>query len=131
MHERLVVRRQSAWFDFLVECQTDPVRMPIEDPTVQWPSTTSNTFRVARIEILPLPFESAEKQSFCERLSFNPWHALDAHRPVGGINRARRVTYRASTQARHVVTAVPVVEPTEAEVAALWRHENVASGSAT
>ena len=31
----------------------------------------------------------------CEQLSFNPWHALPDHRPLGDFNRARRDIYRA------------------------------------
>ena len=29
-------------------------------------------------------------------LSFNPWHALAEHRPLGGMNRLRKVAYAAS-----------------------------------
>lgn len=31
----------------------------------------------------------------CESLSFNPWHALAEHRPLGGMNRLRRAVYAA------------------------------------
>ena len=31
----------------------------------------------------------------CEQLSFNPWHALADHRPLGDFNRARRSIYDA------------------------------------
>jgi hypothetical protein len=34
------------------------------------------------------------------RLSFDPWHAGEEHRPLGGIMRARRVTYGASVVGR-------------------------------
>ena len=37
----------------------------------------------------------------CENLSFNPWHSLPAHRPLGGINRARKVVYPALSKLRH------------------------------
>src|SRR5262249_2720912 len=35
-----------------------------------------------------------------ERLSFDPWHALVEHRPLGDMLRARNVAYRLSTQER-------------------------------
>jgi hypothetical protein len=37
---------------------------------------------------------------YVETLSFDPWHALVEHRPLGDIMRARNVAYRVSTQAR-------------------------------
>jgi hypothetical protein len=37
---------------------------------------------------------------FVEKLSFDPWHALVAHRPLGNMMRARNYAYRESTQER-------------------------------
>jgi len=36
----------------------------------------------------------------CERTSFNPWHSLAAHRPLGAMNRVRRAIYDAMQQFR-------------------------------
>jgi hypothetical protein len=33
-------------------------------------------------------------------LSFDPWHALEEHRPLGNVMRARNHAYRLSTQER-------------------------------
>ena len=35
-----------------------------------------------------------------EKLSFDPWHALEDHRPLGNMMRARNHAYRESTQER-------------------------------
>ncbi|MBO0759118.1 MAG: catalase, partial [Bradyrhizobiaceae bacterium] len=35
-----------------------------------------------------------------ERMSFSPWHALAAHRPLGGIMRVRQAVYAAGTRFR-------------------------------
>jgi hypothetical protein len=48
---------------------------------------------VARIRILKQKFDSDERNELGESLSYNPWHSLPAHRPLGGINRARKVVY--------------------------------------
>ena len=48
-----------------------------------------------------------------DALSFNPWHALAAHRPLGKTQRARVAAYRVSTAQRGAApepTHVP--EPT-------------------
>jgi hypothetical protein len=38
--------------------------------------------------------------SFVEKLSFDPWHALVEHRPLGAMMRARNHAYRLSTAER-------------------------------
>ncbi|WP_418955610.1 hypothetical protein [Streptomyces tritici] len=39
-------------------------------------------------------------------LSFSPWHALEAHRPLGSIMRSRRAARPASSDFRHRVEAL-------------------------
>jgi len=40
------------------------------------------------------------QQAAFQQLSFNVWHALAAHRPLGGINRVRRWAYPLSADWR-------------------------------
>lgn len=87
-------------FDFALQFYTDPQRTPIEDHSRPWdaPWTT-----VARLEIPAQDVESErghELAKLIAGLSFDPWHALEAHRPLGNIMRARNAVYRLSTQAR-------------------------------
>ena len=58
-------------------------------------------------------FDTPEQQAFGENLSFTPWHSLPAHRPLGGINRARKEIYRAISKQRHDLNGVFAREPTE------------------
>ena len=81
----------------------DPVADPIENPMVRW---TSEPIAVATIKIAPQAFETPEHMKEAEELSFDPWHALAAHRPIGGINRARREVYPASLTLRQSSAAV-------------------------
>ena len=99
--ERLAAHltRQEAQFDFFVQFQTDSRRMPIEDASVEWRERDSPYLRVARIRI-PVQALDAPAAASCEELSFNPWHALPDHRPLGGFNRARRDIYRAMASFR-------------------------------
>jgi hypothetical protein len=103
------LKGHEARFDFQVQVQTDPVAMPVEDPTVEW---TAPWQTVARIVIPPQVFDTPEQQKFGENLSFTPWHTLPEHRPLGGINRARKAIYRAISQQRHELNGVPRREPT-------------------
>ena len=88
---------QDAVFDFLVQFQADARRTPIEDASVEWRERDSPYRRVARIRI---PRQAPGGADGCDQLSFNPWHALTEHRPLGAFNRARRDIYRAMSEFR-------------------------------
>jgi len=110
--EQLTLRKSGAQFDLSVNPQTDPDAMPVEDPTVEW---TSAPVRLATISIYPQKFDVAEQKAFFANLSWNPWNALPEHRPLGGINRARKNVYEDSSGLRHKTTGVAPVVPTGRE----------------
>lgn len=89
----------EARFEFLVQFQTDPERMPIEDATVEWKEADSPYVGVATIRIPTQPVAPPDTGP-CEALSFNPWHCLAEHRPLGNMNRARRAIYPALSALR-------------------------------
>lgn len=103
--------QHEALFDFLVQVQTDPVTMPVEDPTIPWDEAAAPFIKVATIRIPIQSFESPEQMAYGEQLSFTPWHALADLRPLGGINRARAQVYAAIAARRHELNGVPLVEP--------------------
>jgi hypothetical protein len=100
LKEQLVkdLSERDHYFDFMIQFQEDPEIMPIEDPTVKW---TSPFIKMATIRIPKQEFDFAEQIKFGENLSFTPWHALEAHRPIGGVNRARKDVYVALSEFRH------------------------------
>jgi hypothetical protein len=106
------LKEKEARFDFLVRVQTDPIAMPVEDPTVDWGAPWQ---KVATIRIPPQTFDSPEQMIFGENLSFTPWHSLPEHRPLGGINRTRKAVYQAISKQRHELNGVRRVEPDGAE----------------
>jgi hypothetical protein len=103
LSERLAAHlaRQDAVFDFLVQFQTDGRKMPVEDASVEWRERDSPYRRVAQVRIPMQALGGAGGTAACEEMSFNPWHALPDHRPLGGFNRARRDIYRAMAEFRH------------------------------
>jgi len=103
--------RGSASFDFMVQLQGDPRRMPIEDPGVAWRERDAPFQKVATLEIFQQTFDTPGQQEFGDNLSFNPWRCLPEHRPLGGVNRARRQVYRALSSFRHDRNAAPREEP--------------------
>jgi catalase len=81
----------DASFDFNVQLQKDADAMPIEDPTKVWDETISPFVKVGTIKIPSQIFDTEDRNQADEKQSFSPWHALEIHRPLGGINRARKM----------------------------------------
>jgi len=46
-------------------------------------------------------FRNSKRAQQAEALSFSPAHALPAHAPLGGLNRARSKIYAALSKFRH------------------------------
>jgi hypothetical protein len=103
---------KDACFAFAVQPQTDPATQPVEDPTIPWDEIRAPFIDVASIRIPKQAFDSQAQQTFCENLSFTPWHSLPAHQPVGGINRLRKAVYEAISDLRHRLNRAPRLEPT-------------------
>jgi hypothetical protein len=106
-----VVKMFNSSFDFLVQHQTCPTKMPIEDPVVEWPEGKSPYRKVATIYIPVQEFDTPEKNAAVEDLSFTPWHCLPEHRPLGGINRVRKAVYQTIARLRRDLNGVPSTEP--------------------
>ena len=102
--------RKEACFDFYIQLQTNPLTMPIEDPTVEWKG--AEVYKVATIRIPPQIFDSPEQIAFGENLSYTPWHCLPEHRPLGSINRVRKGVYQTLAKTRHELNQSPNQEPT-------------------
>lgn len=109
------LRSQEARFDFLVQFQTDPNSMPIEDPTVEWSEELSPYIKIATIKIPVQEFDFEERRKYDENLSFTPWHSLPDHQPIGGVNRARKMVYISISKLRHELNKELSREPTEEE----------------
>ena len=91
-------------FDFGVHIQSDAVNHPIEDATISWSKEGARFVRLATIRIGQQSVDPRSDQA--ERLVFSPWHALDEHRPLGAINRARRDVYAKMAKRRHELNGV-------------------------
>ncbi|MDG2523857.1 catalase family protein [Stenotrophomonas sp. HITSZ_GD] len=89
----------------------DTTRMPIEDASVEWPEAESPHITVARLRVRPQPAWRDDASLREDALAFAPWHALAAHRPLGAINRARRVVMAASRAFRADFNRCPIHEP--------------------
>jgi hypothetical protein len=103
-------------FDLLVQVQTDAHRMPIENAAVKWPERLSPFVPVATIRIPRQRFDSPEQLRFASVLSYNPWHCIAEHRPLGNQGRARYRLYAELSRLRQTMNGTPHYEPTGDEV---------------
>ncbi len=99
---KATLRTEEIRFEFQVQLRTNASTMPVEDPTVLWPEEESPFRTVAQLTLPRQPIEPLRQQAAFQSLAFNVWHALTAHRPLGGINRVRRWAYAESSAWRRV-----------------------------
>ena len=97
--------------DIRLQRQTDPYLMPIENNAVLWPERLSPRVSVATLRIPRQKFDSPAQIAFARRLSYNPWHCIAEHRPLGNQSRARRRMYFELSKFRHDMNGVPHYEP--------------------
>lgn len=99
-------------WELRVQLCTDIDKMPLEDASVQWPEEESPFIAVARLVFPPQPGWSADQSAQVDdSMSFNPWHGVAAHRPLGAVMRARRAVYKSSSAFRSRFNGCPLHEP--------------------
>ena len=103
-------------FDIRMQLQTDPHLMPIENNAVLWPEKLSPRVSVATLRLPRQKFNSPAQMAFEKQLSYNPWHTIAEHRPLGNQSRARRRMYLVLSTLRHSMNEIPHYEPTGDEI---------------
>ena len=98
--------------DIRLQLQTDPFLMPIENNAVLWPERLSPRVSVATLRLPRQKFDSRAQMEFAKKLSYNPWHTIAEHRPLGNQSRARHRMYFELSKLRHAMNVVPHYEPT-------------------
>jgi hypothetical protein len=103
-------------FDIRLQRQTDPHLMPLENNAVLWPEKLSPRVTVATLRLPRQKFDSPAQLAFARSLSYNPWHCIPEHRPLGNQSRARHRMYDTLSKLRHTMNNMPLYEPTGDEV---------------
>ena len=104
--------KQDVEFDILLQVQTDAHLMPIENNAVFWPTRLSPRIPAAVLRIPQQKFDSPEQLAFAKILSYNPWHCIAEHRPLGNQSRARLRLYKELSTLRQTMNRVEHYEPT-------------------
>lgn len=104
------LQQTDACMEFLIQPRTSN-KMLVEDSMTEWDEKAAPFYQVATIHIPKQNFDTPEQNKFCENLSFTPWHALPAHKPLGAVNRMRKIIYENISRVRHDMNSAPRQEP--------------------
>ncbi|MEP6790068.1 MAG: catalase [Ramlibacter sp.] len=92
--------RQPLHWDLQLQFYSDDKNTPIEDASVNWPTPYVT---VARL-MLPVQDTASEEGKALARhiegTTIDPWQAMADHRPLGDVQRARKVVYFESQKGR-------------------------------
>jgi hypothetical protein len=106
----------DACFEFLIQTRdaSTPAgaALSVEISTKEWEENVAPFVKVATITIPKQTFDKPAQHEFCENLSYTPWHSLSQHRPLGGVNRIRRVVYSTIADLRRSINTIKPTEPT-------------------
>ena len=104
---RARLARQPLQWALQLQPFTDERATPIEDASVNWvsPYTTVATLLLPRQDLASA--DGLALQAQAEAGVFDPWQALAAHRPLGDVQRARKVIYFASQTERGGAAGTP------------------------
>lgn len=106
-----VLRKQDVCMELMVQIRNPDARMPVEDTTVKWSEKTSPFVTVARLLIPRQDFDTPQQNKMCEDLAMNPWHGIEAHKPIGKINEMRKELYLHTAAFRRMRNGVMLQEP--------------------
>jgi catalase len=101
LNQQLSTDRVPACFVLQIQRQNVNTYMPIEDTSIEWRESDAPFETVAKINVPAQDFDTPALNLQCDNQSFNPWFGLEAHRPIGGINRLRKAVYEAVSDYRH------------------------------
>ncbi len=108
--------QETVDLEMRVQVQTDSFRMPLENAGVLWPESLSPRVAVATLRLPQQVLDFSKAQEMARRLSYNPWHCVPEHRPLGNQSRARRWMYSTLSELRHRMNGEPHWEPTPGDL---------------
>ncbi|PTL81313.1 catalase [Vitiosangium sp. GDMCC 1.1324] len=101
LRENLISRLRSGPLSWSLRVQlfVDERTTPIENASVVWPEDRAPFHELARLTLPQQDVTSAsgaKLEELIDRMSFDPWHAVEELRPLGAMMRARAIAYRES-----------------------------------
>ncbi len=87
-------------YDFKVQLFVNEKVTPIEDGVIEWKESDSPFVTIGQLYIPQQDLTSEEAQAAekeVNAMAFNPWNTIKQIRPLGSLNRARKLVYKASS----------------------------------
>lgn len=94
------LRKGPLHWDLQLQYYTSEDVTPIEDASVNWPTPYTTVARLMLPQQDPDSPEGRDLAQKVEATVIDPWQALADHRPLGDVQRARKVVYFRSQQGR-------------------------------
>ena len=98
-------------FELQAQLCVDPLRMPIQNTSIEWSEMLSPFTKIAIIHIPKQDISSPANLDVADRISISPWRTRDDHVPKGEIMTLRREVYRRSAEVRRQINQQPQKEP--------------------
>lgn len=102
--------KEDVVLSFMIQPKTSE-DLSVEDCTHEWPESVAPFSEVARLILPKQDFDTEELNRLGETLSFNVWHAIVEHRPLGVVNRMRKIVYERISRVRNQMNSVVRREP--------------------
>ncbi|GAM83000.1 hypothetical protein ANO11243_009860 [Dothideomycetidae sp. 11243] len=103
-------REHDAVYEFRVQLCRDLSKQSVEDASMEWdekqyPFETVATITFPRGQDVG----SHQRRAFWDdRMALNVWHGLEAHQPLGSVNRLRKSLYAVSVAKRVEMNSTPI-----------------------
>jgi hypothetical protein len=94
------LKERSIHYDFKVQDWVDEKTTPIEDGVIQWNSPAQAIAQLVIPKQDLASKEARDSEKSVNNLEFSPWNTTTVFRPLGSLNRARRLVYRSSVGLR-------------------------------
>ncbi len=107
---KATLRKGAVTMKFLIQPKASDSQS-VEDCMHAWEEEDAPFYEVATIHIPSQDFDTPELNALGETLSFNPWHALPDHRPLGSLNRMRKIVYERISRIRNEMNSTERREP--------------------
>ncbi|MDB5088172.1 MAG: hypothetical protein JWR09_2166 [Mucilaginibacter sp.] len=104
------LKKGAVTMKFMIQPSTSP-DLSVEDCMHEWSEKDAPFYEVATIHIPSQDFDTPELNKLGETLAFNVWHALPEHRPLGSVNRMRKIVYERISRVRNEMNATVRREP--------------------
>ena len=100
----------DAEFDFRIQLCQNLDEQPVEDCSKPW---DEEKYPFETVATVTLPkgqdvFDSKRRAYWDDHMKLNVWYGLEAHQPLGSVNRLRKSLYQASVQKREDINAIDV-----------------------